>query len=434
MLVLGLFCAELLLCVLLEISVVYALLIGLLLFLFHGRRQGFGWRALGEMALSGVKAAKSILLVFLLIGILTALWRACGTIPLIICHAVSLIRPGTLLPAIFLLNCAVSMLTGTSLGTAATMGVVCMTVARSMGISPALAGGAILSGVYFGDRCSPVSTSALLVSELTGTDIYENLRGMLRTALVPFLLSCALYALPCFARGGSGGAPDLWPLFGRVMRLHGSALLPAVLLLALSFLHVDVKKAMSASIAAALLLCLTVQRMPLSDIFAFSLWGYVSEDPEAAAMLNGGGVASMLRVAVIVCVSSSYTGIFQKIGLLDQIEAGITATSRRITPFGAMLLTSAAVGVIACNQTLTILLTHQICGRTEDDPQALAIDLENTAVVIAPLVPWSIAGAVPLASVGAPLSSIPLAFFLYLLPAVTWIRELRAARTGAPAS
>lgn len=314
------------------------------------------------------------------------------------------------------------------------MGVVCMTVVRSMGISPALAGGAILSGVYFGDRCSPVSTSALLVSELTGTNIYENIRGMLRTALVPFLLSCALYALPCFARGGSGGAPDLWPLFGRVMRLHGSALLPAVLLLALSFLHVDVKKAMSASIAVALLLCLTVQRMPLSDIFAFSLWGYVSEDPEAAAMLNGGGVASMLRVAAIVCVSSSYTGIFQRTGLLDQIEAGMTAASRRITPFGAMLLTSAAVGVIACNQTLTILLTHQICGRTEDDPQALAIDLENTAVVIAPLVPWSIAGAVPLASVGAPLSSIPLAFFLYLLPAVTWIRELWAARAGAPAS
>lgn len=429
MLALGLFCVELLLCVLLDISIIYALLAGLALFLFYGRKQGFGWRALGEMAFSGIKAAKSILLVFLLIGVLTALWRACGTVPLIICHAVSLIRPSTLLPATFLLNCAVSMLTGTSFGTAATMGVVCMTVARSMGISSALAGGAILSGVYFGDRCSPVSTSALLISELTGTNIYENIRRMLHTALIPFLLSCVLYALPCFTHGGSGEAPDLWPLFSGTMRLHGTALLPAALLLALSVLHVDVKKAMSASIAAAFFLCLTAQRMSLSNIFAFSLWGYVSEDPEAAAMLNGGGIASMLRVAAIVCVSSSYTGIFQKTGLLNQIKTGITAFSNRITPFGATLLTSAAAGMIACNQTLTILLTHQICNRTEDDPQALAINLENTAVVIAPLVPWSIAGAVPLTSVDAPLSSIPLAFFLYLLPAVTLIRKLWDTRT-----
>lgn len=430
MLVLGLFCMELLLCVLLDISIIYALLIGLVLFLFYGRKQGFGWRALGEMAFSGIKAAKSILLVFLLIGVLTALWRACGTIPLIICHAVSLIRPNTLLPATFLLNCAVSMLTGTSFGTAATMGVVCMTVARSMGVSPALTGGAILSGVYFGDRCSPVSTSALLISELTGTNIYENIHRMLHTALIPFLLSCVLYALLGFTRSGSGEAPDLWMLFSRTMRLHGIALLPAVLLLALSFLHIDVKKAMSLSIAAAFFLCLTIQQMSLSNIFAFSLLGYISEDPEAAAMLNGGGISSMLRVAAIVCVSSSYTGIFQKTGLLNQIKAGITALSNRITPFGAMLLTSAVAGMIACNQTLTILLTHEICDCTEDNPQTLAINLENTAVVIAPLVPWSIAGAVPLTSVDAPLSSIPLAFFLYSLPMVTFIRKLWDARTG----
>ena len=72
--------------------------------------------------------------------------------------------------------------------------------------------------------------------------------------------------------------------------------------------------------------------------------------------------------------------------------------------------------MIACNQTLGIMLTHQLCGKVEPDNQKLAIDLEDSVVVIAPLIPWSIAAATPLSSIGAPTSSIPFAFFLYLLP------------------
>lgn len=100
---------------------------------------------------------------------MTALWRACGTIPYIICHAAKLLRPEVILLASFLLNCGISVLTGTSFGTAATIGVICMSMGVSEGANPLLLGGAILSGAFFGDRCSPFSTSALLVSELTKT-------------------------------------------------------------------------------------------------------------------------------------------------------------------------------------------------------------------------------------------------------------------------
>ena len=81
-----------------------------------------------------------------------------------------------------------------------------------------------------------------------------------------------------------------------------------------------------------------------------------------------------------------------------------------------MLLTSALSGIIACNQTLTIMLTSQLCGSLMKDRHNFALGLADTAVVVAPLVPWSIAGAVPLASVGAPLSGIWFACYLYFLP------------------
>lgn len=149
------------------------------------------------------------------------------------------------------------MLTGTAFGTAATMGTICSERRHFDGHGPRALGGAMLSGVYFGDRCSPVSTSALLVSELTETNIYDNIKRMLKTALVPFLLSCGVYAALGMVKSGSRAAGELWSLYGREMTLHWVMCLPAVLILILSVLRVNVKKAMSVSILAAVVLCIS---------------------------------------------------------------------------------------------------------------------------------------------------------------------------------
>ena len=141
-----LFCLALLVCIVLGTNILYALLAGLVIFALYGKKQGFSWKELGKMICSGVKTSASVLLVFPLIGILTAFWRACGTLPFIICCAVDLIRPEILLLMTFLLNCGVSMLTGTAFGTAATMGTICVSVGISMGMDPVLLGGAMLNG------------------------------------------------------------------------------------------------------------------------------------------------------------------------------------------------------------------------------------------------------------------------------------------------
>lgn len=158
------------------------------------------------------------------------------------------------------------------------------------------------------------------------------------------------------------------------------------------------------------------------------LTGYAAPDAAAGALLNGGGIVSMLRVTAIVCISAAYSGIFQATGLLGTAKAGIARMSRRITPFGAMFCTAVAASMIACNQTLSILLTHQLCADTEPDGPSCAIDLENSVVVLAPLVPWSIAGAVPLASAGAPEQSLLAACYLYLIPLCSLVWKLLRRR------
>lgn len=124
----------------------------------------------------------------------------------------------------------------------------------------------------------------------------------------------------------------------------------------------------------------------------------------------------MLRVAGIVCISSSYSDIFKQTGLLDGVKKAIASIGSKTTSYTAAMVTSIAAGMIACSQTLTILLTNQLCSDLNPDKEQFAVDLEDSAVVIAPLVPWSIAGAVPLSAIGAPMSAILASFYLILLP------------------
>ena len=429
-LTLGLFCAGLTLCLALEAPVLYALAAGLVLFLLYGRHKGFSWGELTLMAFEGVKSVRTILLTFMLIGVLTAFWRAAGTIPVLVSAASGLIRPGVFLLMTFLLCCGVSLLTGTSFGSAATMGVICATMGGAIGVSPVLTGGAILSGVFFGDRCSPVSTSALLTAEMTGTDIFDNIHRMMRSALVPFLLSCAVYGL-LGLRGTSGGQmPDLRALFGREFVLHWAALIPAAVIMVLSALRVRVKAAMAASIAAAVPLCLFLQGVPPLDLLKMVWNGFHAADAQVGAMMNGGGVASMLNVSGIVCLSSSYSGIFQKTGLLDGAKRAVETLGRRSTPFAATLVTSIVTSVIACNQSLAILLTSQLCDTLHGSRSDLALDIEDSVVVIAALVPWSIAGSVPLTAAGAPTVSMLAACYLYLLPLWRLIRSFSLKKTA----
>lgn len=425
---LSLFALILAACLLLKLPTLYALFAGLILFCSYAAKKGSSPQKIISMLCSGMLTAKNILIVFVLIGMMTALWRACGTIPYIICHAAKLLRPEVILLVSFLLNCGISVLTGTSFGTSATIGVICMSMGISAGANPLLLGGAILSGAFFGDRCSPFSTSALLVSELTKTSIFDNIKNMIKSAWLPFLLTCVLYGVLGFQLHGQTAQTDLTELFGREVTLHPAALLPAIVIFALALMRIPVKYAMLASIMTALGVGFAVQHFSLAELPGLLLTGYHAADPEAAAFLDGGGVRSMVKVAAIVCISSSYAGIFQGTGLLNGLKAGLLKLGQHITPFGAILLASVGTSMIACNQTLSIMLTDQLGSELEPDGSRMALDLENSAVLVAPMIPWSIAGAVPLATIGAPLTSIFAAFFLYLVPVCYLLAQIPAFR------
>lgn len=423
--VLSLFAISLVLCIGYDLSILIALVFGFFLFFGYGLYRKHSVREMAVLAFSGIRTVKNILITFILIGIITATWRVCGTIPYIVYHATKVCSPGIMVLVTFLLCCLISTLTGTAFGTAATMGVICTTMATSMGIPLLYSGGAVLAGSFFGDRCSPMSTSALLVSTVTGTDLYRNIGNMVKTSLVPFGITCGIYALLGMGAGGDFDTTQIQGLFAENFRLHPAALVPAAAIIVLSCFRVNVKITMSISILCGMAVAFFIQKVSPARLVSIVLWGYTPEDPEVAALLSGGGIQSMVKVFCIVCLSSCYSGMFNGTGLLEGFRGSLNRLSQKILPFGSILVTSILTVMVSCNQTLAIMLTQQLCRDTEPDPETMASHLENTAVVIAPLIPWSIAGAVPLATVGAPTASILAACYLYLLPVWNYAVALR---------
>lgn len=413
--ILLLFAAGLAVCILTGLPVLAALCWGLALFVFYALRRGFSWRAVAGMLLGGARKTFHILGVFVCIGCLTAVWRICGTIPYIVYHAAGFIVPRYFVLCAFLLCCGISYITGSSFSTASTVGAICMLLGRATGVSPLPLAGAILAGSFFGDRCSPMSSSAHLVATITHTKLYDNLRVMLRTAAVPFALTLGAYVL----LGSDAQATDRSALavFERSFALHWSALIPAALTLVLCLLRVEVKRTMLISAAAGIVLSLAVEKAAPMDVLRAMVAGYQPvHDAQLHALLSGGGIGSMFNVSLIVCLSSSFSGIFEATGLLNGVSHAIVRLSRRVGREAAFVLTAAAACMISCNQTLATILTDELCEPVTPDAAQRASWLEDTAIVIAPLVPWSIASAVPLAILGVDASAILYACYLYLLP------------------
>lgn len=145
-----------------------------------------------------------------------------------------------------------------------------------------------------------MSTSALLVAELTQTSIFDNIRAMLRTSWLPFVVTSLLYLFVGMATPHTQTSLDLAALFETEFQLHWIALLPALVIFALALGRVPVKWAMGASILSAIPICLLLQRVQPVELLRCVLLGYQAREEAVGAMLNGGGVISMVKVAVIV--------------------------------------------------------------------------------------------------------------------------------------
>jgi len=386
-----------------------------------GIYRGFSFKSVLKMIGGGMGKVIIILRIFILIGMITAVWRACGTIPFFVYYGLSLVDPRYFVLFAFIMSCFMSLLIGSSLGTAGTIGIVLMIIARSGGVDVNVTAGAIIAGIYFGDRAAPTSTSANLIAVLTSTDVLDNIKNMLRSAFVPLLISLAIYFVLSIYNGMDKADDFFLSEISANFNLGVITAIPALVIIILSVLRYKVFVSMSVSVLSGIAIAMFVQGTSFYELLNYMLTGYKLESGgEFIKIFSGGGIVSLLSTMGIILISSGYSGIFEGTGVLKDVIKFLESLCRRIKIYPVTLITAIFTAAFGCTQTLSIILTnHLMRGIYSENGlsnTALAIDIEDSSIVVAALIPWNIAVAVPMIMLSVGVSCIPYAVFLYILP------------------
>lgn len=408
------------------IFLAYPLIMGLVVFFIVAVKRGYESKNILIMAYKGGKKSFIVIKILILIGAITAIWMASGTVPSVVYYGVKLVKPNLFILSAFLISCFISFLIGTSLGTAGTVGISLIVVARGGGVSIAATAGAIIAGAYFGDRCSPMSSSASLVAAITETDIYDNIKNMFKTSIVPFVISIIFYAVVSFKFPLHNSANSINNEILKVFSVNMIVLLPALLIIIFSLFKINVKVSMIVSIIIAFILSIFIQHETVLNCIKFIIFGYsMDKTSPLYTIIKGGGIIAMLKTSLVVFITSAFAGIFEGTEMLNVIENMAGRANSRYQVFRNLVITSLFTASVGCSQVFAVILTHMLnkkaYERNEIDNSTLAIDLENTAIMIAALIPWNVALLVPIMILGANDSCIPYLLYIYILPIVNLI-------------
>lgn len=421
----GLFLGGVVVCMVQGMSLAWALLLGFICFYLVGLHRGFRAGELARMAMEGGKTAFVVLRILVLIGVLTGLWRAGGTIAYFVAMGLRLITPNSFVLIAFLLPAVLCLAFGSSFGVSGTAGVILMTIARSGGADPVVAAGAALSGAYFGERLSPASSAAALVAAVSRAEQRTFQRQMWKDTMLPLALTLGIYTLLSRIYPIQRVDPQILQALEGGFTLNWLTVLPAIALLVLPWFKLKAIHAIAISCVLAAVSAVAAQGMGLGEVLRVCVLGYEEQHPLLAGIMSGGGLVSMAGSVCIVFLSCAYAGIFNGTGILDPLKEKAGALAERIGRIPAQCVVGLCTGGLFCNQTVAIVMNRQIMERYYREHslsgQDMARDVGNTVLNLVGMIPWAIACSVPLTNMGSNFTSIPFAVFLYLVPLCAWL-------------
>lgn len=400
-------------------SIVYVLILLIIIAALIARKSGSSFAEIGGMCYRGVSASKIVIIMMFIVGMLTASWRMSGTIAFFVYYGIKIIMPATFIIIGYLLATLLSYAVGSSFAVTASVGVIFMALARAGGVDPLVMGGAIMSGVYFGDRGAPTSSAAMLVASVTGTDHMKNVKNMAKFCVLPLIISIAIYAFLSVRNPIHSVDESFLVKLSEQFAISYWCLVPAALMLLLPLLKVDVTRAMLSSVVTALLIAVFVQKIGFVDLLSVLALGYESKT-EFGTIFNGGGIKSMMDVILVVVFSGALAGIFNKTGMLGKLTEKIGKLIGKIGRFGTTCLVTTVLSGIACNQSFpTVMAGPLLIDQYEKkggSREELASDMQNSYIIIVGLIPWAIACSVPLAFMGVDYGACKYAFYMFLIP------------------
>lgn len=396
------------------------------------KSNGLSWNEMLEGIIEKVAQAFPAILILLCIGALIASWMLSGTIPMLLYYGIKIINPQYLYVTGFLVTAMFATLTGTSFGSAGTVGVAVMGVAIAQGLSLPIAAGAVISGAIFGDKLSPCSDTTVLASLSTRTKLYEHIQHMIYTTGAATILSLLVYIIAGILLPVSQPVSVTESLLKDLEMLYHFnwvLLLPPVMIVAGACLKKPTIIVMLISTFAAILLGIIVQDFSIqtaSNVFVngFKLSALTITQPvDNLALLkklfNRGGMMSMMNVILLVFCVFSFAGIYSKAGFLKVLLKTMT---QGISSVGILITITVVSSVLVCCITgstyVAILMLGELFGplyaKMNLHSKNLSRTLEDAGTCVVPIIPWSITGSYLSYTVGVPtLEYLPWAVLCY---------------------
>lgn len=416
----------------------------------NARVLGIRFPALRDQIAVAIGRALPAIYIFILIGMVIASFMHSGTIAVLMYYGLDWLTPGSFLAIGMVLCALMSLATGTSWGTAGTLGVVFIGIGSAMQIPLPLVAGMIVCGATFGDKLSPVSDTTILAAMSAETNVYRHIYSMLFTTVPTFVIALVLFAVIGTNYGELGFAnteiADIRRALSQEYQLSPIVcLLPIVVLVVLSIRRVPAELTMAASVVVAVLVAVAYQgASPVVVLNA--LWQNTPGTTGIANLddlLGRGGISSMSWTLILALMALALGGMLHGCGFLNALLDGIVSRIRRVPSLIATTIGTGFLGNMAMGEAyVSIILNCQLFlpkyKAVGLDPAVLSRSVEEGSTMTTALIPWTTAGAFYTATLGVPvLDYVPYAFFNYLNAVVSVcmaIAGIGLLRTLAPAT
>ena len=406
------------------------------------------WKEFEKAMAANVGVVTSAIVSLLLIGAISGTWTVSGVVPTFICYGLRIINPKVFLLTACVLCALVSLMTGSSWTTIATVGVALIGIGRAEGFSDAMTAGAIISGAYFGDKISPLSDTTVLASSVNKVPLFEHIHYMYYTTIPSFVITLIVFTVLGFTHSGS---PDI------SVDLYASTLAstfhisPWLLLVPLFTLFLIWKKlpaivvltlaTLSAAVAAVIAQPELVRSIGAgvtdgssARIFfagiVESIYNTLSLDTgvaEVNKLVATRGMLGMLNTIFLIICAMCFGATMQAGGMIGDLSRVLQPLARtRAGLVGSTVFTGTALNGIVSDQYLAILLTSNIYRDTYEkdgyESRLLSRSVEDSATVTSPLFPWSSCGMTQATILGVPtLVYAPFCFFCLLSPLMSFL-------------
>jgi len=408
-------------------------------------RLGFKWDHLLKGIVKSIGSAMSSILILLLIGSLAGTWLLSGIVPSMIYYGLKILNPTIFLVAACVVCAIVSLATGSSWSTVATIGVALLGIGRALGLPDGLIGGAIISGAYFGDKMSPLSDTTNLAPAMAGTDLFTHIRYMAWTTGPSIGITLIIFTIIGLSRAQGGQIDDIAPVLNAIDSTFFVTpwlfLVPA-LVITLIVRKVPALPALLIGTLAGALFALIFQPHiieQVSEVYGlFPKAAYVAvmkamytdisittDHAMVNSLLETGGMSGMLNTVWLIMCAMIFGGIMESSGLLHRITESVIKLAHNT---GSLVASTAGTcmffNVTASDQYLSIVVPGRMFAETYRErglkPQVLSRTLEDSGTVTSVLVPWNTCGATQAIVLGVPtLTFLPYAFFNIISPFMT---------------